>query len=206
MGIKVLNINQARWLRAYLGRDPRYTGNASASYRLAYPGSSAKTSQVSSSKMMNHPLVKIEIAKYKQAQSEQNIADANYVLSQSVRLYDRAMGDIPIEIDVIDTIRQDDGTLANVTRTVERRDYNPAIARQALELIGRHTSVQAFQDNVEHKHTHRLEQALARRGKAVEARAEARTIEHAPVGQVPAQVADDPLAPGVPTDPLANND
>jgi hypothetical protein len=127
--------------------------------------------------MTKHPVIARELAAYHNAQINNTIADANFVLEQSVRLYDRAMGDATVEVDVIETVRNDDGTTCKRARTIERRDYNPAIARQALELIGRHTSIQAFQDNVEHTHTHRLEQALARRSKLVEAAADARIIE-----------------------------
>ena len=47
-------------------------------------------------------------------------------------------------------------------------NFNHAGVKAALELIGRHTRVQAFKDTIEHSHTHRLEKALARRGKEVE--------------------------------------
>jgi len=70
------------------------------------------------------------------------------------------MGDEPIEVDVV--------TPSGEQRTIARRDYNPQVAKAALELIGRHTQVQAFKENVEHSHTHRLEQELARKGKQVE--------------------------------------
>jgi hypothetical protein len=180
MSEAALNPRQRRWLRAYLGRDDRYHGNATQCYKLVYETDNTKVAGVCASKMMRHPIIQSSIKAWTAAQQAQTVADANFVLKQSVRLYDRAMGDAPVEVDVIDTVTNKDGSTSHVARTVETREYNPAIARQTLELIGRHTSVQAFQDNVEHKHTHRLEQALARRGKQVEAAAEARVIEHAP--------------------------
>lgn len=122
--------------------------------------------------MLKNPLIAAELQAFHEHQRDSTLADADFVLEQSVRLYDRAMGDAPVEVDVIEV---KDGV--STLKTLEKRDYNPGIARQALELIGRHTSVQAFQDNVEHTHTHRLEQALARRGKQVEARAANRIIE-----------------------------
>ena len=56
------------------------------------------------------------------------------------------------------------------------RQFNPQALGKALELIGRHTQVQAFNVKVEHSHTHRLEQALARKSKEVEKAALERTL------------------------------
>ena len=76
--------------------------------------------------------------------------------------------------------RVDPDTGAELVTHREERSYDPATAHKALTSIGQHKDVQAFAVTVEHNHTHRLEQALARRGKQIEAAAEARTIEHAP--------------------------
>ena len=171
MQTQALNPRQRRFLRLYLGRDDRYNGNASKCYKVVYDPDeerSAKVGHSMASKLLKHPIIKEEIERWHDVQRKQTMADATFVLEQSVRLYDRAMGDAPIEVDVIE---EDKETGKQRVVTLEKREYQPAIARQALELIGRHTSVQAFQDNVEHTHTHKLEQALARRSKLVEARA-----------------------------------
>ena len=171
MQVKPLNPLQRRFLRLYLGRDERYMGHGTNCYKLVYGIESDRSAQSAASRLLAHPVISREVDKWHKAQSDATIADAGFVLEQSIRLYDRAMGDAPIEVDVIDEV---DGV--STVRTVEKREYNPAIARQALELIGRHTSVQAFQDNVEHTHTHRLEQALANRTKQVERKAEQRQL------------------------------
>ena len=171
MQVKPLNPLQRRFLRLYLGRDERYMGHGTNCYKLVYGIESDRSAQSAASRLLAHPVISREVDKWHKAQSDATIADAGFVLEQSIRLYDRAMGDAPIEVDVIDEV---DGV--STVRTVEKREYSPAIARQALELIGRHTSVQAFQDNVEHTHTHRLEQALANRTKQVERKAEQRQL------------------------------
>lgn len=168
-----LNPKQRKFLRLYLGRDDRYLGNATKCYMLVYDCESERVAQTSGSRLLKNPVIAGEIALFDEAQQNAMIADAGFVLEQSVRLYDRAMGDQAVEVDVIDKVKQDDGSTVSRLRTLTQRLYNPGIARQALELIGRHTSIQAFQDNVEHTHTHKLEQALARRGKQVEERAHA---------------------------------
>ena len=162
----MLTVKQQAFVRAYLSRDSRYHGNATASYKKAYGDSgNERVAQASGSRLLRLPAIKRKIDTYLAKAAQANQVDANFVLEQSIRIYDRAMGDEAVEIDVI----AKDGTV----RAVEERSHNPAIAVKALELIGKHTSIQAFQDNVEHTHTHRLEQALAARQKQVESKAAA---------------------------------
>ena len=170
-----LNARQREFLRLYVGRNSRYRGNATACYKKAYECSDDRVAQACGSRLTRENVhIKAAIEAAKQKALDNLGIDATFVLRESLRLYDRAMGDEAVEVDVIDTKKQADGSTVHVVRVVEQRDHNPAIARQALELIGRHTSVQAFQDNVEHTHTHRLEQALAKRHQQIEAAAGAR--------------------------------
>jgi hypothetical protein len=81
----------------------------------------------------------------RQELTEATGVNAEYVLRQSIRYLEIVFGDRPAPTN-----------------------FNPAGVKGALELIGRHTRVQAFKDNVEHTHTHRLEQALACKSKEVE--------------------------------------
>ena len=165
---KKLNGRQAHFVRIYLGRDTRYHGNATASYKRAYDCTNERVAQVSGSRLTHKPHIAALIETARKKAEQALIADATFVLEQSIRLYDRAMGDAAVEVDHIDKH-------GNVS-VIERREYNPAIAKGALELIGRHTTVQAFQDNIEHNHTHRLERALAKAHQSIEANAVPRDI------------------------------
>jgi hypothetical protein len=101
--------------------------------------------------------------------------NAEFLLRQSKRLYDRAMGDEPVAGET--TIETDPETGQEVVIKTERRDYDPTTARHALQLIGQHKSVQAFSQTVEHNHTHTLENRLAARSKAIEKAAIKRNLE-----------------------------
>ncbi len=103
MATNMLNNKQRRFLRLYLGRDDQYHGNGTQCYKVVYECDNDRVSQTSGSRLINHPIIAKEIAAWKNAQSKLTIADAGFVLEQSVRLYDRAMGDAAIEVDVIDT-------------------------------------------------------------------------------------------------------
>lgn len=89
------------------------------------------------------------VANYLQAQREKLTEvtgiNAEYVIRQSILYLEIAIGDRPAP-----------------------ENFNHAGVKAALELIGRRTRVEAFKDTIEHSHTHRLEKALARRGKEVE--------------------------------------
>jgi len=157
------------FLKLYLGRDVRYHGNATRCYMKVYDMESERQAQVSGSRLCAVPVIKQAIQKYREEAAQQMGIDAGFVLEQSVLVYDRAMANLGVEVDIITKLK--DGS--QVLTTVEQREHMPAIAVKALELIGKHTAVQAFQDNVEHTHTHRLVQALQAKSKQVERKAAA---------------------------------
>jgi len=164
-----LNLKQLAFVKHYLGSDDAIAGNASACYRVAYnPGANQKSIHAMASKLLTNPKIK----KLIEAATREAIKAVNWsartVLDESVRLYDRCMGDEAIPEQYIATDRE---TGIRTAHTVYRRSFNAAGARSALELIGRNTAIQAFQDNVEVSHTVYLEAALVKRAKAVERRA-----------------------------------
>lgn len=158
-----LNPQQALFVKLYLGRDDRYHGNATRSYIRAFGIESERSAQVSSSRLLKKPHVKAIIDEAKRKAIAQAEADARFVLEQSVHLYDVAMGNKAVEVDVI--------MPSGETRAVEKRDLNLTVAGKALDLIGKHTSVQAFTEVVEHTHTHQLVERLNARTKMIEQRA-----------------------------------
>lgn len=165
-----LTPKQQAFVGYYVGRNSKYFGNATASYKRAYGDcSNERVAQTSGSRLTRLPEIALVIAKYRERAAQATQIDANFVLNQSVHLYDVAMGNTAIEVDAgIDKSGQ--------PIVIERRDVNLTVASKALELIGKHTAVQAFQDNVEHTHTHRLEKALQAKAKQVEHKAMNRPV------------------------------
>lgn len=161
-----LNARQLAFIKCYLGDDPKIAGNGTQCYRSVYGATASdRSAQVCASKLLNNPLVKAQIDRA-QAKAVQAIDwNARTVLEEAVRLYDRCMGDTSYPVEYT---RLDKKTGELITTVHQSRSYNPQGARAALELIGRNTGIQAFQDNVEVTHTHHLEQALAKRAKALE--------------------------------------
>lgn len=151
------------FVKLYLGRDSRYMGNGTRSYMKAYECTNEDVAGKSASRLMAKPEIKAKIEAWKKKAEEAIIADQSFVLEQSVHLYDVAMGNKPVEVDVIDKH-------GNVS-TIETRDLNLPVAKGALELIGKHTQVGAFTEQVEHTHTHILQERLRAKSRAVEARA-----------------------------------
>jgi len=164
-----LSGRQRKFIKYYTGRNPDLHGNATRSYKAAYGLTDTRSASVCGSKLMKRPLVKALIAKAIARMDEETIVDAGFVLKQSKRLYDRAMGDEPVP--GVPVIAIDPRTGDEVVTVPERYDYDPATARQALQLMGQHKDVQAFTQTVEHNHTHMLEQRLAARSKVIEGRA-----------------------------------
>ena len=148
-----------KMMRLYWGRDDRYYGDATACYRAVYNSdASQRVAQASAQRIMARP----EIVKYCEiiaSRAAESVGvDANFVLEGAVELYDRCMGNRAY------LVTDEDGN------TSEQRGFNPTVAGKALEIIGKHTQVQAFQDNVNHTHTHVLEDKLGRRLKTIEGR------------------------------------
>jgi len=184
-----LNAQQRKFVSHYMGRNDKLHGNATRSYKAAYGLTDTRSAAVSASRLLQNPLIKALIRKATARLDEALVADAGFVLKQSKRLYHRAMGDEPVPGPVV--IDRDPKTGEERVTATETIEYDPATARQALQLIGQHKDVQAFTVTVEHSHTHRLEQRLAARSKQIEGQAGA--IQADPIltgqGQPASQVA-----------------
>ena len=162
-----LNPKQRLFLKLYTGKDPSLLGNATKCYKVVYDVTDTRTAQVGGSRLITMPKIAALLeAAQARAVKELNV-NAEYVLSQSVRLLDRAMGDESVEH--ISTTVDDNGQESVKVRSVT--EYDPSTAKAALQLIGNHRDIQAFTQTVEHTHTHRLEQRLAARAKTIEGKA-----------------------------------
>ncbi|MCP4331654.1 MAG: hypothetical protein GY785_03270 [Gammaproteobacteria bacterium] len=157
---KDLSVKDQEFADLYFGGHDAVRGNATACYRAIHPRAKQRTCEVNGSRKLRQAEVLEYLGSKREKLTEVTGINAEYVLRQAIRLYRRAMGDEPFEVDLV--------TPSGEIRTSERREYNPQVAKATLELIGKHTRVQAFRENIEHTHTHRLERALARKGKQVE--------------------------------------
>ncbi len=165
---KLRKPQHAQFIRLYLGRDPKLHGNATRCYLAVYGDQPIRSAQVSASRLLQREDIQAHIADFEHKALEQAQLDAGYVLAQSRRLFERAMGDEPIDETSVEV---DEATGEERVTFRERRDYDPATARAALQLIGQHRDIQAFSQTIEVSHTHHLEQRLAARSKAIEGRA-----------------------------------
>jgi hypothetical protein len=143
--IKKLSAKDQQFADLYFGGPDDLMGNATACYRHLHPRAKDNTCQVEGSKILSKPMVADYLESRRQELTEATGVNAEYVLRQSIRYLEIVFGDRPAPTN-----------------------FNPAGVKGALELIGRHTRVQAFKDTIEHSHTHRLEKALARKSKEVE--------------------------------------
>jgi len=179
-----LNGKQEAFVKLYLGKDKNLRGYPVRCYKAAYGQTNDRCAQVSASRLLQNPLIKDLVSKAQARANQKIILDASFVLTESKRLYDRAMGDEPIPGKT--TITKDPETGQERVTSTERHEYDPATARQALQMIGQHKSVQAFSVQVEHSHTHILEQRLAARSKVIEASAGQVGLDPSLVGVMPA--------------------
>jgi len=170
-----LTFKQLLFVKHYTSDDAVTCGNATQSYKKAYqPTGAEHTTQAMASKLLRQPKIAARLASAESKAHKQIEWNALRVLQESVRLYDRCMGDI------------------------EGYSFNAGASRAALELIGRNTNIAAFTEVVEVSHTHYLEQVLAKRSKVIEGRASVVAIE--PAAQVgsnhPAQAGEVDPIPG----------
>ena len=148
-----LSAKDQQFADLYYGGPGDLMGNATACYRKLHPRAKDNTCQVEGSKILSKPMVAEYLQSRREKLTEVTGINAEYVLRQSIRYLEIAIGDRPAP-----------------------ENFNHAGVKAALELIGRHTRVQAFRDTIEHSHTHRLEQALTRKSKEVEKAALERTL------------------------------
>ena len=170
-----LTLKDREFADLWRGGPDELRGNAAAIYRHMHPKCKPATAETNGPAVLRKTQVKEYLDIKSGELSKKCDVDAEYVLRQSIRLHDRAMGDEPVPGET--TIETNPETGQEVVIKTERRDYDPTTARHALQLIGQHKSVQAFSQTVEHNHTHTLENRLAARSKAIEKAAIKRNLE-----------------------------
>jgi hypothetical protein len=167
MGIE-LSRKARRFADSYFGGSSELRGSAKACYKYVHPQCKDSTAATEGPALLRNPHVQGYLDEQGQKISERAEVNAQWVLEQSVRLYKMAAGEIPVIEERIVEKQGENGNTTYETEYVELRKTDLGAAIRALEMIGKHMAVQAFSKKVEVSHTHRLEQALARRGKLVE--------------------------------------
>lgn len=106
-------------------------------------GYSADTARQMGSENLSKPDIADAIAEAGAKRSEQAGIDAAYVLRQAVKLHERCMQEIsPITDRKGEQVRDEAGN--------PLYEFNALGASKALELVGKHVSIQAFKDKIEH--------------------------------------------------------
>lgn len=98
-----------------------YVIDLNATQAAKRAGYSEKTAYAKGHDLLKEPEVKAEIDRLMAARNQRLDINADYVLQQAVKLHEKCMSD---------------------------GSFNPASAARALELIGKHTQVQAFKENL----------------------------------------------------------
>jgi phage terminase small subunit len=130
-------------------------------------------------KLMRSPAVKAAIDAAKIARSEATGIDAEWVLREAVGLYQRCIQEIRPALHPKSRKQMKDAE-GNPLYT-----FNASVAARALELVGKHVAVGAFEERLQI--TGPSIEELLNRGRArVAQQFDASTIEHEPVAQLPA--------------------
>lgn len=95
-------------------------------------GYSAKTARIQACKLLTHPNIEAYIAELKAARSKRTAIDADFVLNSAVEVFNRCM-------------QKEQVTDKEGNPTGEWK-FKEAGALKALEIIGKHTDIQAFNE------------------------------------------------------------
>jgi len=118
-------------------------------------GYSKKTARQIADQNLSKIYIKEAIAEALSVRSKETKIDATYVLTQAVKLHERCMQEIePFTDRKGEHIHDEKGRPLYV--------FNSSGAAKALELVGKHVNIQAFQDNVNMNVTDNLAERLGR--------------------------------------------
>lgn len=114
---------------------------AKAAERAGY---SIKTARQKACELLSNPDIQQRVSELKQERNERNQIDADYVLRQAVKLHERCMQEVSVKKGEAGIGMDEGGNIVGIF------EFNASGAAKALELIGKHVSVQAFKDSVNH--------------------------------------------------------
>ncbi|MBD3756380.1 MAG: terminase small subunit [Gammaproteobacteria bacterium] len=105
-------------------------------------GYSERTAEVQGSRLLSNVKVKDAVRKAKSVRAEEAKIDAQWVLKQAVEMHKMATGEKPVHVVVRES--NEDGMTA--TRSVQMHKTDLSAVGKALELIGKHVVVAAFEN------------------------------------------------------------
>jgi phage terminase small subunit len=133
--IKALNLKHLRFCQEYLV-------DLCATQAAIRAGYSPKTASSASSRLLKDPRIEAEINRLKVERQEKLMVNANWVLSQAIAVHMRCMNDIR------QVFYRDPQTKKTIPKTNEDGkflyQFDAAGALKALELIGKHVAIEAF--------------------------------------------------------------
>lgn len=136
-----------------------YTKDLNATQAAIRAGYSEKSANKIASQLWSKLDIQQKIAELMQERSQRVKIDADWVLMAAKKIYDRCMQEEPIldrdgnPIKVVDG----DGVI------VAAYKFDSSGANKALDTIGKHVSVQAFNEKVTSEVTHKVDKSLADR-------------------------------------------
>lgn len=113
--------------------------NGSEAVRRA--GYKTKTPDKEANRLMQMPEIKAYIEALKEERSRETGIDANHVLLKAADLLEKCLGNRLIKKVVV---------VNGKPQTIDVNEFNAAGAGKALELLGKHVTIGAFKDKVEH--------------------------------------------------------
>lgn len=105
-------------------------------------GYSAKTAEVQGCRLLRNAQVSAAVTEAQTKRAERVEIDADYVLRQAVKLHERCMQEVSPIID-----RKGQQVTDEAGNPLF--EFNAAGAAKALELVGRHVSIQAFKEKID---------------------------------------------------------
>lgn len=136
--------------------------NATAAYRRAGYAAKGNAAEVNAARLLRNAQVQAAISAAQTKRSEETRIDAAYVLRQAVKLHERCMQEIsPVTDRKGQQVHDEHGS--------PLFEFNAMGASKALELVGKHVGVQAFKEQIDHRHSfaemtdEELDAAIARR-------------------------------------------
>jgi phage terminase small subunit len=120
-----------------------YLVDLNATQAAIRAGYSAKTAKQQASRLLTNVNVAAAVDKAKRERSEATEIDAEWVLQQAVKLYERVTQEVRPVLNpkTRKQVYDDDGNAVF--------SFNAAAANRALEIIGKHVEVAAFKDRIE---------------------------------------------------------
>jgi phage terminase small subunit len=102
-------------------------------------GYSAKTAYSQGQRLLKHVEVSAEITKAKQKREEKTEINAEWVLIQAAKMHQKCMQEVPV------MVKGEDGQMV----PSGEYKFDSAGAGKALEIVGKHTNIQAFKEKLE---------------------------------------------------------